>query len=167
LKLDVKQSVLEKAGFENKYFDIVTLFATLEHVPDPSALLREVGRIIKNDGLLVVSAPTIPFYLNLVRSKWRMFIGDHYYFFTDASMANLSAKANFSLISSLYLYKSVDLNTISARLAEEWQPNNLGSIGKLLRKLVMKMNIGEIRFPLNLFDAKIYIARPNIAKEEI
>ncbi len=58
MKLDVKQSVLEKAGFEDKYFDIVTLFATLEHVPDPSALLREVGRIIKNDGLLVVSAPT-------------------------------------------------------------------------------------------------------------
>jgi len=165
LKLDVKQCVLEKAGFEENYFDIVTAFATLEHVPNPLTLLREVRRIVKEDGLLVVSVPAIPFYLKLIRSKWRMFIGDHYYFFTDTSMAKLLAKANFNLISSLYLYKSVDINTISARLADEWQPNNLGSMGKFIRKVIMKMRIGEIRFILNLYDTKIYIARPNSSKE--
>jgi 2-polyprenyl-3-methyl-5-hydroxy-6-metoxy-1,4-benzoquinol methylase len=46
LNLEVKQCILEKAGFENKYFDVVTAFAVLEHLPDPYLTLKEVRRII-------------------------------------------------------------------------------------------------------------------------
>ena len=164
LKLNVKQCVLEKAGFEDDYFDVVTVIDTLEHVPDPAALLREIRRIIKDNGLLVVTVPTIPFYLKLIRSRWRMFIGDHYYFFTDASMPRLLAKANFTPCYSNYVHKSVDLNTISSRLADEWQPNNIGILGRLLRRFIVKMRLGKIRFRINLFDGKIYLAKPCVGK---
>lgn len=136
------------------------MLATLEHTPDPSAVLNEVRRIVKDDGILVVSVPTIPFYINLIKSKWRMFIGDHYYFFTDKSMSKLMDKTGFSLLRSYYISKSVDFDTISARLADDWQPNNLGYAGKLLRKVIMRTGIGGVRFPVNLFDTKIYFARP-------
>lgn len=125
------------------------------------ALLKRVRRVIKNDGLLVVSVPTIPFYLGLVRSKWRMFIGDHYYFFTDTSMTKLMDKAGFRLSISHYTSKNVDLDTITARLADEWQPNNLGKVGKIIRKILGRGGLSKIRFPINLFDSKIYFARPD------
>lgn len=160
LKLRVKQCVLEKAGFSDNYFDVVTLLAVLEHTPDPSALLKEVRRIINGAGLLVVSIPTIPFYLNLLKSKWRMFIGDHYYFFTDESMKRLMSKTGFKLLGGRYISKNVDLDTITARLSDEWLPCNLGKVGELLRKIVMRAGIGRIRFPINLFDTKIYRAKP-------
>jgi len=160
LKLDVKQCILEKAGFDNSYFDVVTLFATLEHVSDPSAVVSGLRRIIKDDGLLVITVPTIPFYLGLIKSKWRMFIGGHYYFFTDSAMSKLLAKTGFNLISSRYVSKSVDLNTISSRLSDDWQPHNLGSVGKFLRKIIMEIGAGRIRLSVNLFDTKIYFARP-------
>lgn len=159
LKLNVKQCVLEKAGFRDKYFDVITIFATLEHVPDPAFLLEEVRRIIKDNGLLVVTVPTIPLYLPLLRSKWRMFIGDHYYFFTGASMSRLLDKANFVVDHSTYVPKIVDLDTISSRLADEWQPNNLGKVGKLLRKLIVSSRLGRIRFRLNLFDGKFFLGQ--------
>lgn len=156
----MKQCVLEKAGFKENYFDVVTMFAVLEHVPDPSALLKEVRRIIKDTGLLVVSVPTIPFYLKLIKKRWRMFIGDHYYFFTESSMSKLMKKTGFNIVSSSYISKSVDLDTITYRLSEEWQPNNLGRAGKLLRNGIMKIGLGGVRIPINLFDTKVYIARP-------
>ena len=38
---------------------------------------------LKKDGLLLISVPVIPKYLSFIRARWRMFIVDHYYFFTD------------------------------------------------------------------------------------
>lgn len=159
LKLDVKKCVLEKACFDDKSFDIVTMLATLEHIPDPLGTLKEVRRIMKDEGILVVVVPTVPFYLPLIRTKWRMFIGDHYWFFTDVSMTNLMNKAGFKIISNCYVPKSVDLDTITYRLAEEWQPYNLGKVGRFIRKAIMSFGLTKIRFTLNLFDTKIYIVR--------
>ena len=159
LKLNVKQCVLEKAGFENEVFDVVSVLAALEHIPDPYKMLLEIKKIMKGDGVLVVTVPTIPFYLPLIRSKWRMFIGDHYFFFDDNSIDKLLRKAGFSLIHpGRYIVKKVDLDTVSARLADDWQPNNLGALGKCFRKLVTKLELGRIKFSVNLFDSKMYMA---------
>jgi len=89
-----------------------------------------------------------------------MFIGDHYWFFTDISMTKLLRKAGFDLVSSSYISKSVDLDVITSRLSDNWQPYNLGRFGKLLRKIIMKTGIENIRITINLFDTKLYIARP-------
>lgn len=159
LGLNVKQCVLEEAEYRDRYFDVITIFAAIEHVPDPYALLKEAKRILKTDGILLVSVPVIPFYLPLIKNKWRMFIGDHYYFFTDLSMGKLLKKAGFDLLKSEYIQKSVDLDTVSARLADDWQPNNLGSIGKTIRNIVLKLGIEKIRFKINLFDTKYYMAK--------
>jgi len=159
LNLNVEQCVLEKAKFQNDFFDVVSLLATLEHIPDPHRMLLEIRKIMKKKGVLVMTVPTIPFYLPLIRSKWRMFIGDHYYFFDDNSMGKLLNKAGFSLIQpGRYIVKKVDIETISARLADDWQPNNLGAVGKIFRKLVTTLRMGQIRFSVNLFDSKIYMA---------
>jgi 2-polyprenyl-3-methyl-5-hydroxy-6-metoxy-1,4-benzoquinol methylase len=156
LHLNVKQCILENAEYEDNYFDAITILAALEHVPDPSKLLREVKRILKPDGVLLVSVPTIPSYLPLIKSKWRMFIGDHYFFFTDQALQKLLEKVGMKLVASKYVTKNVDLDTISARLAEDWQPNNLGKFGKSLRKFILFLKIEKIRFNINMFDTKIY-----------
>lgn len=160
LKLNVIQTVLNDADFEDSYFDIVTILATLEHVPDPSSTLDEIRRIINEDGLLLISVPVIPFYLNLLKKRWRMFIGDHYFFFNDQSMAALLRKKRFEIIDAYYVTKLVDINTIFARLASDDQPNNWGEIGKYIDRLVKKSRLRFIHIPINLFDTKMYLARP-------
>lgn len=62
----------------------------------------------------MISAPTIPVYLNVVKSKWRMFIIDHYYFFTDKSMVLLLEKIGFKVVNKRYVSKSVNVKIISA-----------------------------------------------------
>lgn len=159
LKLDVQQCVLEKCSFKDKSFDAVTLLATLEHHPNPLKTLKEAKRFLKPDGLLVISVPTIPFYLNLVRSRWRMFIGDHYTFFTDDSMKRLLGKSGYKLLSAGYVTKSVDMETISARISSDWQPYNIGPLGRFFRKFVEVSRLGGVRFTVNPYDMKIYLAQ--------
>ena len=90
-----------------------------------------------------------------------MFIGDHYYFFNDASMARLLNKAGFTLSHpGRHISKQFDLETLSDRLSSPWQPNNLGKLGVAVRWVVKKLHIGRFVITAQLFDSKIYAARP-------
>ncbi|HMJ56658.1 MAG TPA: class I SAM-dependent methyltransferase [Polyangiaceae bacterium] len=43
--------------FEDKCFDTVVSIQVLEHTPAPAALVVEMGRVLRDDGLLLLSAP--------------------------------------------------------------------------------------------------------------
>ena len=55
--LNIFNGLLEKAGFPDNYFDVVVLWATLEHLTDPFEKLTEVHRILLKNGLLSLSVP--------------------------------------------------------------------------------------------------------------
>jgi 2-polyprenyl-3-methyl-5-hydroxy-6-metoxy-1,4-benzoquinol methylase len=42
-------------GFPEGHFDLVTLIDVIEHLPDPKATMREVGRVTKPGGVQVVA----------------------------------------------------------------------------------------------------------------
>jgi SAM-dependent methyltransferase len=48
---------LESANYPDAFFDVVVLFHVIEHVPDPAALIGEIRRILKADGLLILGTP--------------------------------------------------------------------------------------------------------------
>jgi SAM-dependent methyltransferase len=57
LGLTVHSGPLEKVGFPDNYFDAVTGFYVIEHLPFPKAFLRECCRILKPEGLLLLRYP--------------------------------------------------------------------------------------------------------------
>ncbi len=48
---------LEKGGYPDAFFDVITLWDVFEHMIDPSASLRELVRILKPDGTLIMRVP--------------------------------------------------------------------------------------------------------------
>ena len=55
--LHVYSEPLEDIGLPDNYFDAITLFYVIEHVPNPLGLLTEVNRILKPDGLILLRWP--------------------------------------------------------------------------------------------------------------
>lgn len=55
--LEVRSGTLEDQAYPGDYFDAVTLYHVIEHVPNPARLLRECRRVLKPAGRLVVATP--------------------------------------------------------------------------------------------------------------
>ena len=45
--------------FESDFFDVVLCFEVLEHLTDPENFITEVGRVVKNGGLILMSVPNV------------------------------------------------------------------------------------------------------------
>jgi len=54
---DLRARDLAEAGWPDGSFDVVTLYHSLEHVPDPVSTLRAARRVLCPDGHLVVEVP--------------------------------------------------------------------------------------------------------------
>lgn len=59
LGADVFQGTVEEADYPDRHFTVVTLWDVFEHLHDPMGALRELNRILEQDGLLVLSIPNV------------------------------------------------------------------------------------------------------------
>lgn len=55
--LEVFQGELSEAGLDEASFDLVTARHVIEHIPDPVAFVREIYRIVKPGGMMVLKTP--------------------------------------------------------------------------------------------------------------
>lgn len=57
----------ETFPFPDNYFDTVTFLAVLEHVFDPYGAIREIRRILRPNGILIVDVPNVGSFSNRMR----------------------------------------------------------------------------------------------------
>lgn len=54
---DVRTGTLEEAHLAEGSMDVVTMFDVIEHIPDPRVTLREIRRVLRPGGALVLQTP--------------------------------------------------------------------------------------------------------------
>lgn len=99
--LNVITGSLEEAAYAPDMFDVVVVNHVLEHVPDFGVLLREVRRILKSDGLLVVGVPNIGSIMaRFAGAQWASLRPDeHRWHFTPETIKALIKKEGFCRLS--------------------------------------------------------------------
>jgi 2-polyprenyl-3-methyl-5-hydroxy-6-metoxy-1,4-benzoquinol methylase len=94
--LDVEAEPFEDLRFEQDYFDVVTLWQVLEHVPYPLVVLSKVHGILKPGGLLVTSTPDIESSIaRILRRRWWNLRRIHINQFTAGTLADMVGRAGF------------------------------------------------------------------------
>lgn len=112
LGLDIFVGFLHDAQFPPSFFDVVTLYHVIEHVPDPVAVFTEIKRILKDDGLLEIWTPDIGHWkARHLKENWTNIIGDHIYYFAYPTLARMLErvglkvkKRQFTLKDGLKIY---------------------------------------------------------------
>jgi SAM-dependent methyltransferase len=112
--------------FESKSFDTVICIEVLEHTPDPQNLLNEIARVVKSDGIVVLSAPF----------SMRLHEEPHDYFrYTPHGFRELFARAGLDIekLSTQGDLWSVVGHKINSFLA--FRVARVGAIARMLGKL--------------------------------
>lgn len=78
-RVRVQQAVIEQLPFPDDHFDFAICSEVLEHLADDSAGLREVHRVLKPGGTLMVSVPdrNFPFLWDPINWTLMRFLGTH------------------------------------------------------------------------------------------
>lgn len=103
----------ESLPFSNNEFDMAVSLASLEHLEEPGRALKEIFRVLKPDGILLLTAPSVfakPVleFLAFVGLVSRQEIRDHKNYFDKGTLTSLCQKAGFSSI--LHRYFQMGMN---------------------------------------------------------
>jgi SAM-dependent methyltransferase len=121
---------IQDAGFASQYFDVITLWHVLEHLPDPSAALAEVHRILKPQGQLLISLPNFQsLQAQLMKSDWyHLDVPRHIYHFTPKTISELLAKTGLAIIKISFVSPAYNRDGIAfsvIRRYERWRSRNI------------------------------------------
>jgi 2-polyprenyl-3-methyl-5-hydroxy-6-metoxy-1,4-benzoquinol methylase len=110
LKVNVFNGELKEASYPNKYFDVITLFEVLEHLHDPSANLSEIGRVLKEDGLLITTVPNFAGFSYKIFKERRVAIDAprHLYHFSQKTLGKILEKMEFKVLKIKHVSNTMD-----------------------------------------------------------
>jgi 2-polyprenyl-3-methyl-5-hydroxy-6-metoxy-1,4-benzoquinol methylase len=131
-----------QSPFPDSFFDVITAWAFLEHVNSPSEVLMKMSKLLKNDGLCIISIPNFnSFNAKLFKDKWyHLDCPRHLYIFTARTITGLFEKSNLTTKKIIYNKNS---NGILGSLqyyiyGDNYSHNNRNRVKSslLLRKIV-------------------------------
>ena len=97
VKVKVMEGKLEDLRLPAEKFDLVALIETIEHLMNPLETLKEINRILKKEGVLIISTPD---YKSLsrpfLRKNWAVLSPEeHFSVFTQKTLSRILQKAKF------------------------------------------------------------------------
>lgn len=102
---NVYNSGLCSLDFPQDFFDLVTMWHTLEHLDRPQETLRTINRILKDDGVLIIESPNFasPQSRFFKERHYQLDLPRHLYWFTPHVLEKLLKLAGFKIYKRDYI----------------------------------------------------------------
>lgn len=158
-KHNIFNGTLEDAKFQDSFFDVVTMFDIIEHVLNPDETIKEVYRILKRSGLLVLTTPDISsWHAKIMGRKWGLITPlEHLWYYSPKTITLTLEKNNFNVMK---IKKNVKVFTLDYLIdqSEFFYPR----LYKLIR-LVSKILPRTFRQKyINLYIGEMYVVAKKI-----
>jgi SAM-dependent methyltransferase len=152
---------LTRERFPFKYFDVITLFQTIEHLPDPLAEVKNIYKFLKKDGILVITTPNADSLIaKILGKKWFAFRPkEHLFVFSANTIQKMLVKAGFKVI----IIKSDDLvdypgQRILERVEYNYRSWPILKLTKTIRALMHFLKLSKLKYKIPVGDI-IVVAR--------
>ncbi len=104
----MRAGAVEESGFSAGYFDLITLWDVIEHIPNPDVLLGYLRRILKPQGILFLATPNAPIQIAKAKVKVRVIgmregvhyldVKDHVNLYTQESLRLVLRRTGFDKV---------------------------------------------------------------------
>lgn len=151
--LEIFNGTLEEAAFKDGYFSVIYLGDVIEHVPNPDILIKECKRILKREGIIVISTPNIDcfwaratgFICRLFKFPWSVLLPPyHLFLFSESNLKKFISGLNFNILETKYYSCSLRHELGGTGLLKEFFKNK--SIKNLFYAILVFLNYTVIYF---------------------
>lgn len=146
-----------KDMFKNLYFDIIILSDFIEHVNDPRKILKDLRKIIKKDGIIIIqTGDADSLWARLMGKNWHFFAPpQHLYFFSKSTLTKLLSQAGYKVVRMDKEGKQVSLKYLMYMS----QYMNILLIGDKLIKAINNTPLEKVSLNIKLFDNMVVYAK--------
>ena len=143
---DIRTGLSSQVGFEERSFDVVCAFHVLEHMPDTRAFLRELARLARPGGLVVVETPNYASRLRRVRGERWLHLRplEHLVHFTPPTMRAALEAAGLEPLRVTTPTWIVDEHTRDELAAELALPRVPRSLAGAVEALYRRRGVGAV-----------------------
>lgn len=160
LGLEVLPVILPDARFPEDTFDVALMMHVIEHVPDPVDTLREIHRVLKPGGMLVMETPrydTLMFKL-LGRRERSLSCFGHIYFYTSKTLRETCEKAGFRVERADKVGRSLTFGRLAYNLGVMLRSQKLRDF---LQSTSRRLGVEDAAMTFNVHDMeRIYLVKP-------
>jgi SAM-dependent methyltransferase len=141
---------IKEANFPDNNFDVITLFDVLEHLQDPVSSLKQIGKLLKPDGIAVIATGNKDsFAARAMGSRWTFYNPpQHLLYFNKNNLTTILKKANLVGFKWFSLGKWLSLGYV---LHLAYSASGMG-IAKPLFKIVQRWGMESIPLYVPLGD---------------
>ena len=102
---------------KDSYYDVITLWHSIEHIHNIDNFLMKIKRIIKKDGILIIACPNInSIDSDLLGDKWIAYDAPrHLYHFSPETLSKYLSKFNLSIVAYYRMYQDTLFNIIKSK----------------------------------------------------
>jgi len=151
LGLTVHTGTLRQLQLESGSFDVVTMWDVIEHLLDPTAELKEAGRLLRPGGVLSIITPDIDSSVaRLLGPRWEEVrrVREHVYFFSERTLREMLAGVGFRVLKRESASKVFFLGPAVRRL--KYYVGD-GVLPGLATRIVYGLHLDRIRVNINPF----------------
>ncbi len=152
--LGLNAEVKDLSSFKDETFEVIILNDVLEHVENPIKMLKDIKRIMKEDGILEISTPNVDSILAKISGRRWLHIkpNEHLYYFSPETLTKILELSGFKLIGHRYFNRVREINVILRKLE---------TYSKFFPKLIKVVPgfIRKIKLPIYTFDEIEVIAK--------
>ncbi|MDX1951277.1 MAG: class I SAM-dependent methyltransferase [Verrucomicrobiota bacterium] len=134
-QLTIHEKLLSELAFPEGYFDAVMMLHVIEHMPDPLRELRELRRITRTGGHLVVETPrfdSLMFKILGRRERNLSTSNGHIFFFEVPTLTKLLEKAGYEVLRVDLVGRTMSLDRF------------IGNLGLILRYYPLRKLMSRI-----------------------
>lgn len=157
--LDIRSGILQDFNFEEKSFDIVTLWDVIEHLTRPDEVLGQIHKLLKDDGSLIVNYPdfaSLP--CRLMGKKWPFFLSVHLIYFTPKTIKQYLKKNGFDVVEIKPYWQTLQLGYVLKRAGQYF------GIFSFFGKIVDSIGLGKL--PISYYIGQTFVMAKKSSKNE-
>jgi 2-polyprenyl-3-methyl-5-hydroxy-6-metoxy-1,4-benzoquinol methylase len=157
--LKIRAADFLRRDFPDK-FDVITLWATLEHLPEPNRYVARAGELLRPGGVLLGSVPNYSGITQRLISKKDRYVGpDHLNYWTALGFADYVARFGFEILETVTFgfnpiaiaqdwasggkHVGCEQMAVDQKRSARWKDTWLGHVHRAIEKVLNVWSLGD------------------------